>query len=146
MSSLEYSTEHGGDDHDNGNGQASSQPKILTDEEKIDLMANSLKPEKDDTEQEMSETKLTNQVVEPMSRGDDKETETLEENAVRPGELKTTTKGVPDDVRNLTRDGSMNPLPEVTICCLCCTVCSGACAFLLCLPCLAVAMVWRCIV
>lgn len=141
MSSLESSAEHGGDDND----QASSQPKILGDE-KIDPMANSLKPEKDDTEQEMSETKLTNQVVEPMSRGDDKETETLEENAVRPGELKTMTKGVPDDVRNLTRDGSINPLPEVTGCCLCCTVCSGACAFLLCLPCLAVAMVWRCIV
>lgn len=141
MSSLESSTEQGGVDND----QAAPQPNILTNVEVIQPMANILKQEKEDISQELSETKLTNQVVEPMSRCNDKETETLEAQAVSPGKVKTNTKEVPDDVRNLTRDGSMNPY-RLTICCVCFMCCSGACAFLLCLPCTAVAMVWRCIV
>ncbi|KAL8091120.1 hypothetical protein AgCh_040283 [Apium graveolens] len=142
MSSLESSTEQGGDDH---NDQAESRPKILTDEEKLEPVASSLKPEKEGISQELSDTKLTNQVVEPMSRSNDKEMETLEEQAVN-GEVKTNIKKVLDDVRNLTRDGSMNPHPGFLLCFFCCAFCHEGCAFVLCLPCLAVAKVRSCIV
>lgn len=65
----------------------------------------------------------------------------MEANIVRPSEVKTKTEQVPHDVRNLTRDGSMNPYPKLSVCCVCCACCSGACAFLLCFPFMAVAMV-----
>lgn len=67
MSFLESSTQQGGTDD---NDQASSEPKIIPNEGKIEpMMTNSLKQEKGDSNQELSETTLTNQVVEPMSRG-----------------------------------------------------------------------------
>uniref|UniRef100_A0A166CJZ8 Uncharacterized protein n=1 Tax=Daucus carota subsp. sativus TaxID=79200 RepID=A0A166CJZ8_DAUCS len=90
MSSLESSTKQNSDD----TNQASSQPKIITNEVLIDPVAQSM-------EQENDETKLANQVVEPMSRDNEKETETLEENAV-----KTKTTGVAKDVSAF---GSVGP-------------------------------------
>ncbi|WOG86142.1 hypothetical protein DCAR_0205343 [Daucus carota subsp. sativus] len=102
MSSLESSTKQNADDAN----QASSQPKIMTNEVLIDPVAQSLEQEKD-------ETKLANQVIEPMSRDNEKETQTLEENAV-----KTKSTEVAEDARNLTRDNSGLtgiPLLHITI-------------------------------
>ncbi|KAK1381952.1 hypothetical protein POM88_019695 [Heracleum sosnowskyi] len=92
MCSLESSTDQGGEN----NNEASSQPnvtnEVVIEPDKI------LQQEKDDINLEMLETKLTNQVIEPMRTGNDKETATSEANVVTPGEVKTKTRGVPDDV------------------------------------------------
>ncbi|WOG86138.1 hypothetical protein DCAR_0205339 [Daucus carota subsp. sativus] len=115
MSSLESSTVQNSDD----TNQASSQPKIITNEVLIDPVAQSM-------EQENDETKLANQVVEPMSRDNEKETETLEENAV-----KTKTTGVAKDVKSLTRDDTGLGFIGISLCFMCC-VC---CGYVLCFPC-----------
>ncbi|WOG86139.1 hypothetical protein DCAR_0205340 [Daucus carota subsp. sativus] len=115
MSSLESSTEQNADN----TNQASSQSKIITNEVLIDPVAQSLDQVKD-------ETKLANQVVGPMSRDNEKETETLKKDAV-----KTKTAGVSEDVKNLTRDYSGLTGTYEGLCFICCVWCG----YLLCFPC-----------
>ncbi|KAK1375478.1 hypothetical protein POM88_031671 [Heracleum sosnowskyi] len=70
MSSEEGSQKQGGDDVN----QELSQPKIISNDVIIETIAESSKQDKDDsTNPVSSETKLTNKVVEPMSRGNDRD-------------------------------------------------------------------------
>lgn len=132
--------------------QVSSQPKITSDDVILEPIAESLKKKDEDDIKPVPplETKLTNQVVEPMSRGNDTETATAAANVyMAPGEeVKSDTKGVAKYIKKLIRDDSMD-VSEVSKCCWCwvgvCTCCTACCACLLCIPCLAVTMVLNCL-
>ena len=134
MSSKEVSSNKAADD------QALSQPKIIWND--VHIEPESLKQDKEDSNPVPPETKLSNQVVKPMSRGNENdETPT----AAAGEEAKTSTKGANTSTRgagefpnNFTRDDSI----DLEECCLCCLE-SFCCV--LCIPCMVVDTVLDCL-
>ncbi|KAK1353995.1 hypothetical protein POM88_047251 [Heracleum sosnowskyi] len=154
MSSKKVCSNQVGDDV----AQALPQPKIISND--VIIEPENLKQDKDDSNPVLLETKLTNQVVEPMSRGNvDDETANAARANKEPGKkaktsskgAKTNSRGAGESSNKLTRKDSMDSgeccdsmgLPEC--CCKCLAEGCECFQWLLRIPCMVADTIVDCL-